>query len=160
MNMDENEVLVDMLRDLFGKEKHYYASKGQISFNCPYCDDGKNKGNLEINYKYGVYKCWVCAETHDTHGSIYKLIKKYGTPKLLKKYLLLKPEDDESLGKRVYKKVRLPKEFIPFKNASMGLKLTPYYKQAYNYIKSRNITDEMCDKFNRSEEHTSELQSH
>lgn len=148
-------LVLDILEDIFGEYKNHNDYRCQVSFDCPVCsydikglDNGDGKGNLEINYKYGVYKCWVCAETHDTHGSIYKLIKKFGTTKQLKKYQLLKPEDDESMGKRVYKKVRLPKEFIAFKDATMGMKLLPQYKQAYNYIKSRNITDDMCKKFN------------
>ena len=74
--LDDNEIIVDILKEIFGKEKRHYESKGQISLDCPICDDGKRKGNLEINYKYGVYKCWVCAESHETHGSIYKLINK------------------------------------------------------------------------------------
>ena len=111
-------------------------------------EKGDGKGNLEINYKYGVYKCWVCAESHETHGSIYKLIKKFGNPKQLKKYILLKPEEDEDGNKKEYKPVKLPKEFIPFKDASFGMKLTPGYKQAYNYIKSRNITDLMLQLYN------------
>jgi DNA primase len=111
-------------------------------------DQGDGKGNLEVNYKYGVYKCWVCAETHGTHGSIFKLIKKFGNPRQLKKYLLLKPEDDEDLSKRTYKPVKLPKEFVSFKDASFGMKLTPGYKQAYNYIKNRNITDLMLQIYN------------
>jgi hypothetical protein len=76
------------------------------------------------------------------------LIKKFGNPKQLKKYLLLKPEDDEEIANRSYKPVKLPKEFIPFKDASMGLKITPQYKQAYNYIKKRNITDLMLQIYN------------
>ena len=103
---------------------------------------------MEINYKYGVYKCWVCAESHETHGSIYKLIKKFGNPKQLKKYILLKPEEDEDGNKKEYKPVKLPKEFIPFKDASFGMKLTPGYKQALNYIKKRNITDLMLQLYN------------
>ena len=35
---DDNEILVDLLRDIFGKEKQHYDSKGQISHNCPNCD--------------------------------------------------------------------------------------------------------------------------
>jgi DNA primase len=54
-----------------------------------------------------------------------------------------KPEEDEEANKRTYKPVRLPKEFVAFKDASMGMKLTPQYKQAHNYIKQRNITDLM-----------------
>ena len=145
----------EILEDIFGDYKNHNDYKCQVSFDCPVCsydikglDHGDGKGNLEINYKYGVYKCWSCAESHDTHGSIYKLIKKYGTPKHLKNYELLRPEDTEEGVKRTYKKVRLPKEFISFKNISLGLKLTPYYKQAYNYIRSRNITDDMLNKYN------------
>jgi DNA primase len=147
--------IFEILEDIFGEYKNHNDYRCQVSFDCPVCshdikglDKGDGKGNLEVNYKYGVYKCWVCAETHDTHGSIYKLIKKFGNPKQLKKYLLLKPEEDEEGQKRVYKQVKLPKEFVPFKDASMGLKLTPYYKQALNYIKSRNITDLMVQMYN------------
>ncbi len=157
MNTQEVDysAVFDILEEMFGDYKNHNDYRCQVSFDCPVCsheikglEDGDGKGNLEINYKYGVYKCWVCAETHDTHGSIYKLIKKYGTPKQLKRYLLLKPEDNEDGNKRVYSKVRLPKEFVSFKNASFGMKLTPGYKQAYNYIKSRNITDLMLQMYN------------
>jgi DNA primase len=57
------------------------------------------------------------------------------------------PEEVDEV-KRIYKKVYLPKEFISFKDVSQGLKLTPQFKQAWNYIKKRNITDEMIEKFN------------
>lgn len=146
--------VIDILEDIFGDYKFHNDYRGQISFDCPVCsydikglEQGDGKGNLEINYKHNVYKCWVCAESHETHGSLFKLIKKYGTSKQLKKYQLLRPEDVDS-PKKVYKQVRLPKEFIPFKNVTLGLKLTPQYKQAINYIRSRNITDEMINRFN------------
>jgi len=156
--MIEQEVdysgVIDILEDIFGDYKFHNDYRGQISFDCPVCsydikglEQGDGKGNLEINYKHNVYKCWVCAESHETHGSLFKLIKKYGTSKQLKKYQLLRPEDVDS-PKKVYKQVRLPKEFIPFKNVTLGLKLTPQYKQAINYIRSRNITDEMINRFN------------
>ena len=152
--MEDNAMLVELLEGVFGKYKLHYPSKGQISFDCPVCsyeikglEHGDGKGNLEINYKHNVYKCWVCAESHETHGSLFRLIKKYGTSKQLKKYQLLRPEDDDA-PKRTYKQVRLPKEFIPFKSVTQGLRLTPQFKQAWNYIKSRNITDEMIERFN------------
>jgi DNA primase len=147
--------VVDILEDILGEHRLHNDYKGQISFDCPVCshdikglDDGDGKGNLEINYKRGVYKCWVCAETHDTYGSLYKLLKKYGNAKQLKKYLLLKPEDDAEQPKRTFIQVRLPKEFVSFKDASLGLKMTPQYKQAFNYIQKRNITDLMVQMYN------------
>ena len=143
--MVEQEVdysaVIEILEDILGDYKMHNDYKGQISFDCPVCsqeikglDHGDGKGNLEINYKYNVFKCWVCSESHETHGSIYKLIKKFGNPRQLKKYELLKPDETEDRANRVYKKVKLPKEFISFKDASAGLKMTPQYKQAYNYI--------------------------
>ncbi len=145
----------EILEDIFWDYKNHNDYRCQVSFDCPVCshdikslDHGDGKGNLEVNYKYGVYKCWVCAESHETHGSIYKLIKKFGNPKQLKKYILLKPEEDEDGNKKEYKPVKLPKEFIPFKDASFGMKLTPGYKQALNYIKKRNITDLMLQLYN------------
>jgi DNA primase len=157
--MVEHEIdysaVVDILEDILGEHRLHNDYKGQISFDCPVCshdikglDEGDGKGNLEINYKRGVFKCWVCAETHDTYGSLYKLLKKYGNAKQLKKYLLLKPEDDGEQPKRTFIQVRLPKEFVPFKDASLGLKMTPHYKQAFNYLQKRNITDLMIQMYN------------
>lgn len=157
--MKEPEVdysaVVDILEDVLGECHNHNDYSGQISFDCPVCsydlkglDHGDGKGNLEVNYRRNVYKCWVCSETHDTHGSLYWLIKKYGTTKQLKKYLLLKPDDDGIVKKKQYSEVIIPKEFIAFKDASFGLKLTPHYKRAYNYIKSRNITDLMLQIYN------------
>lgn len=151
----EYEPIIDILEDILGDYRAHNENKGQISFDCPVCsydikslERGDGKGNLEVNYKQEVFKCWVCAETHETHGSIYKLIKKFGNPKQLKKYELLRPEHDEEGTKRIYKRVRLPKEFVPFNKCTSGFKLTPHFKQAWNYIKKRNITDEMVNKYN------------
>lgn len=145
----------EILEDIFGEYKNHNDYRCQVSFDCPVCsyeikglENGDGKGNLEVNYKYGVFKCWVCAETHETHGSIFKLIKKFGTKKQLKNYELLKPENGGDTNKRVYNQIKLPTEFIAFKDASMGLKLTPEYKKAYNYIKKRNITDLMLQIYN------------
>jgi DNA primase len=147
--------VIEILEDILGDYKLHNDYKGQISFDCPVCsyeikglDVGDGKGNLEVNYKHNVYKCWSCSDTHDTHGSLYKLIKKYGTTKQLKKYQLLKPDDREDQPKKIYKKVKLPKEFIPFSNVSNGIKLLPQYKQAIGYIKKRNITNDMILKYN------------
>lgn len=148
--------VVDIIEDIFGDFKTHNDYKHQISVDCPVCsyeikgldDETDGKGNLEINYQYNVYKCWSCSETHGTHGSLYKLIKKFGNNKLLKKYLILRPDDNEDAPKKEFKQAKLPENFISFANATKGIKLTIQYKQAYNYIKSRKITDEMVNKFN------------
>lgn len=152
--MVEYEPIIEILCDILGDYKTHNTNSGQISFSCPVCsydikglDHLDGKGNLEVNYRDEVYKCWSCSETHDTHGHLHYLVRKYGSLKQLKRYELLMPETPGEKEKRIYKKVKLPKEYHSFKNASKGLKMTPIYKVAYNYLRDRNITDEMIDKF-------------
>jgi len=146
--------IIEILEDIFGDYRMHNDYKGQISFDCPVCshdikglDEGDGKGNLEVNYKRFVFKCWSCSETHDTHGSVYKLIKKYGNDKHLKRFELLKPEEFEVVIKPK-KELTLPKEFVPLNNVSDGMKLTHHYRQAMDYLKKRNINDKIIRKYN------------
>lgn len=151
----EYDVIVELLIDVLGEYKFHNDRSGQISFDCPVCsyeikelDHLDGKGNLEVNYIQGVYKCWACSETHGTHGSLHKLIRKYGNRRQLKKFELLMPDEEFEIKKKNYQKVKLPKDFIPFNKIENGLKLTHHYKYAINYLKKRNVTDEMINKFN------------
>lgn len=146
--------IMDILTDVFGDYAMHNDYRFQISFDCPVCsheikglDKGDGKGNLEINYKKNVYKCWSCGDTHNTHGSVYKLIKKYGNQKHLKRYELLVPEDSEVIVK-TRKEIKLPKEFIPLSNLSEAFKRTHFYKESITYLKGRNVTDDMIKKYN------------
>jgi len=156
--MTESEVdyapIAEILIDIFGDYKFHNEHSGQISFSCPVCsydikglDVLDGKGNLEVNYIQGVYKCWACSETHDTRGRLRYLVKKYASPRQFKKFELLIPDIPGEIEKKHYKRVRLPHEYVSFKDASAGLKITPIYKTAYNYLKKRNITDQMIEKF-------------
>ena len=94
-------------------------------------------------------------EFKTTNGDLFfhnidllQLVKKYGTPKQLKRYELLKPEDVEFVASFVKKEVKLPPEFVPLSMVSDGMKLTHHYKQAVAYLKKRNITDKIVRKFN------------
>lgn len=146
--------VVEILEEILGDCRNHNDYSGQMSFNCPTCsydikglDEGDGKYNLEVNYKEGVYKCWVCSDTHDTHGTLHKLIKTFGNKKQLRRFEILMPDTDGERVKKSYKKVRLPKEYIAFETASKGLRMTPQFKQAWNYIKKRNITDEQIKKY-------------
>lgn len=147
-------LILDILEDILGEPRLHNDYKGQISFDCPVCsyeikglDEGDGKGNLEVNYIYNVYKCWACGETNSTHGSLFWLIKKYGTKKHLTNYLLVRPEETPEF-KQKFIQVKLPKEFVSLKEVSAGLKLTHHFRQATNYLKSRNVTDEMISRYN------------
>ena len=141
--MDENDALVELLEDVLGDHGLHYPNRGQISFNCPVCDDGRNKHNLEVNYIDNVYKCWSCGDSEGTHGPLGRIFDKYGNKKQKKLYEVFKPE---TVVKREKKKktLRLPEGFTLFKDTST---VYPVRRQAMNYLKSRGITDEMIERF-------------
>ena len=141
--MEENEALVELLEEVLGDHGLHYPNRGQISFNCPVCDDGRNKHNLEVNYIDNVYKCWACGDSENTHGALGRIFDKYGNKKQKKLYNVLKPE---TVVKRERKKktLKLPESFTLFKDSSP---VYPVRRQAINYLKSRGITDEMIERF-------------
>lgn len=140
---DEKEIILELLHEILGDEKRHYESHGQITYNCKECDDGKNKGNLEVNYIKHVWKCWSCCDINDTYGSLHKLIDRYGTKKHKKIYKLLQPEVQD-VKQKAKPKIKLPQSFVLFKDSSS---VYPVRQQAYNYLKSRGITDEIIDKY-------------
>ena len=141
--MDENEALVELLEEVLGDHGLHYPNHGQISFNCPVCDDGRNKYNLEVNYINNVYKCWSCGDSEGTHGSLGKIFDKFGNRKQKKLFQVLKPETVVK-KERKKKSLKLPEGFTLFKDSSP---VYPVRRQAMNYLKSRGITDEMIEKY-------------
>jgi len=147
--------LVDVLTDIFGDSRNHNDQRGQITFDCPVCsheikglDEGDGKGNLEINYHMFVYKCWVCSETHHTHGFLTKLVHRHASPIQLRDFKLYMPDEFISKADIKYKPITLPKQFVSMDGASEGRRMTHQFKQAFNYLKSRNVTEEMIKKYN------------
>jgi len=148
--MEDSPLLIELLQDVLGEINSHYPNKGQISFDCPVCsydikglDTGDGKGNFEVNYHQGVYKCWACSETFNTHGSLNKLFLKWGNKRNKSTWELIGGDFIKKSEKK-YKKVRLPKEYISF---NKGNKLTIPYKEAYNYLRKRNISDKIINKY-------------
>jgi len=146
---EEVEVLVELLRDVLGHEKQHYESKGQISFDCPVCaaekglENGDGKGNLEINYSKHVYKCWSCGETLGTQGPLGRLFDKYATKSQKKVYNLIKPEELKQQDAKK-PKLKLPEGFTTFEDSNP--RFIPHI-EAYRYLQSRGITDEIIKKY-------------
>lgn len=147
---NEYDVILSLLRDILGKEKNHYDNKGQISFDCPVCSEdkgyekGDGKGNLEVNYFSHLFKCWACSETHGTQGPLGKLFDLFGNKKQKRIYNLVKPEElKEKYDKKVL--IKWPEGYVKFKDSN------PIYiphRDAYNYLISRGITDEIIEKYN------------
>jgi DNA primase len=136
---EEIEIVSELIEEVLGEPKKVYESRLQYSYNCPECDEGRGKGNLEVSLEKMVWHCWSCGIS----GPLGKLFDDYGTKKQKKTYLLIKPEEVEV---KEYKKnkIRLPEGYTKINEASP---IYPPHKEAFNYLKSRGITDEMCERY-------------
>jgi hypothetical protein len=144
--------VTNVLSNFLGEIRKHNKDKSQISFDCPACaadkglSCGDGKGNLEINYKHNLFKCWVCYDYNRMQGSLEKLVKNYGNNHDYKNYKLLKVENDfeiDEVKPRV--KLYLPYGFKLLKNSSekdLG------YEEAINYLKKRNIDEKLIEKYN------------
>jgi DNA primase len=144
-------LVVDILKSFLGEPRKHNEDTGQVAFDCPACSDekgmadGDGKGNLEINYNRGMFKCWSCGETHHMHGPVIKLLKKYATPKNIRDYLLVKPDTDLITNRDKPKVIlTLPEGY---KKLSECTEKDFKYPQAMAYLRERGITDEIIEEY-------------
>ena len=155
MGQIESNLLFDIIVEILGQPRKENRTKMQFAFDCPVCSaekdmpEGDGKGNFELSLNKNAYHCWSCGSTHNTHGSIGKLVKKFGRKehrdKLKKLGIVL---DEVKTTKKVIQEIReihLPEEFIPFEGTNPN---SLPYKEAWNYLtKERNLTPETIFKF-------------
>lgn len=145
-------LLLSILESFLGPHRKYNEDTGQAAFDCPECSmangmpEGDGKGNLEINYDLGVFKCWVCHETNHMHGPVMKLLKKYAPAKAIRDYILVKPDADVVYSKE-YKDVicTLPEGY---KKLSECTDKDYKSSQAKAYLYDRGITDDIISEYN------------
>jgi len=143
-----SELVVSILEEFLGDPKKHNHAKSQIAFDCPACgDDGEGKGNLEVNYDRGVFKCWACWQTNRMSGRIPWLMKRFARPQHLKEYLIIKPEflEEEDPDKAPVI-VKAPKEFKPL-TINYGEYDRPF-KEAMDYLKGRRVNQAIINRFN------------
>lgn len=152
--------LIDILSSFLGDYKQ--TSDVQLQFNCPQCaldkgvtSDGKH--NLEVNLAINKFNCWSCGEVNNTHGSIFKLISKYGSPALVDEY---KKELLTLKSSNLYKLPILDKitnsEDLYFLSNDLSLPfgftkikdIERIPKRISEYLKSRNITNDIINEYN------------
>lgn len=147
--------LITLFEEFLGEPRKHYESKCQISFDCPVCSDDKGvefdgKGNLEINYGSGVYKCWACGETDGTKGRLYHLFKDHASNETLRKFIKGKYQfdsdyydDDDDENEKPKDLIKLPEHF----HYLAGKQGNPIFVSAFNYLYSRGITNKMIEDY-------------
>ena len=140
---DDKEILLEILHEILGDPEKVYDSKLQYGYNCPECGLEERKGNLEVSLEKHLFHCWACGDINGTHGTLGKLIDKYGNKKQKKIYNLLQPEEQKPKEKQK-NKLKLPEGYTQFKDSSL---VYPIRRQAYNYLIKRGITDNIIEKY-------------
>ena len=144
-----NEFIIDILDEILGERMKSNEGKQQVSYDCPVCSEdikglnsGDGKGNFEVNYRLGVYKCWSCSETHGAHGSLRKLMNIYATKRIKERYFSLVDGSDFEYSEAniITEKIELPKEYTPLSN---NTKEDYQTIKVMRYLKSRAITQDI-----------------
>jgi len=137
-----NELLVNLVNTVLGTSKR--TARGNQAYHCPFCNHHKPK--LEINFTenkkgHNPWHCWVCGKKGKTIKGLFKLLKA-PSDKFIELGKLVKTgsEVEEVIVQNV---VELPKEFKQILN-NPDLKA----KQAHNYLRKRNVTDDDIIKYN------------
>ena len=137
-----NELLVNLVNTVLGTSKR--TARGNQAYHCPFCNHHKPK--LEVNFTenkkgHNPWHCWVCGKKGKTIKGLFKLLKAPSDKFIeLSKLVKTGSEVEEVIVQNV---VELPKEFKQILN-NPDLKA----KQAYNYLKNRNVTDDDIIKYN------------
>ena len=148
----ENNPIYNIIVNVLGNPKKYNETQQQGQWDCIHTcltennDIPDGKGNLEISFSKGVFKCWKC----EWSGYLRKLIKRYGSKLDLKQYdsLIDYTNDNNGQDKKLIKQEQLylPQELILFKDVINKKDLS--YKEAYNYLISRGLNDEIINEYN------------
>lgn len=140
--------VVELLESFLGTTRGHNSTSGQMQFDCPRCSEeqgmpqGNGKGNLEVNYNKGWYHCWSCGESHRMKGRLPYLIKRWGNAKILKDFLLVKPEFVDKTEHGETQVMKLPDGF----KALHGCNPQQFkYGEAMAYLKGRRIGPDIIE---------------
>lgn len=154
--------MYNILTSFLGESKSGLDETYQLQFLCPNCvknkgREGRTKFNLEVSLSKNIFNCWSCSnEGEDMHGTVFKLIRKFGNKGLLDDYkeclrsiknnklyelsVDLKEfttiNDEDSL----FDEMTLPEGYMHLSGSSQC-------SEAVNYLLKRGIGSDIIDKF-------------
>lgn len=160
---DEVKKIYDILAEILGESKTgYFDGEYQYEFPCPCCVEKYGsqeiaKMNLSVSISKQKFQCWKCSsEGGNMHGSILKLIRRYGNEDLFRQYMdairsiresrlyKLGFNDDEFViddTDGVIGDVRLPDTFQEIRRDR------PNSKSALRYLFDRGVTWDIIERF-------------
>ena len=159
---EEVKRIKSILDSILGPPKQELDDSLQLEYPCPCCIDkygqsDASKYNLSVSLLDMVHNCWKCsAEGESTHGSVLKLIKRYGSQTMVDDFrsLILSIREsplyriDMHSGRQIIntscidiQKIALPNSYTPFVE---GEKCN---RTALDYLSKRGIGWDIISKF-------------
>lgn len=138
-----NPGLISLLSEILGFPKSSSKGKADLEFNCPYCDEGKNKFNLFIKLDSMIFHCWACG----FKGKVHRLLNKFGSDRQREEFKLISPDNVRPVQKQKEEK---PQEIISlssFRSLKYKWPNSLNYIAAIKYLKQRNIDQELIERW-------------
>lgn len=156
------EKIIELLVSFLGE---YSKQCGEwYSFNCPCCAEENfgepdNKYNLEVKIDAGIkgcggFHCWKCGDISGTKGTLVTLFKRFANSETYNKFKEAVKEyrassyyiidADNTLNNDItdVEYISLPEGFKPLNTKDKDS------EEAYQYLKSRGITDDIIQRYN------------
>ena len=71
--MEKFKDIVSLISEFLNFPRNYNHNSTEVEWNCPHCDNGRNKFNLAVNIENNVFHCWACGYK----GKILRLFYDY-----------------------------------------------------------------------------------
>lgn len=143
-----NKTIVDILSEMFGFPRKYTHGQVDVPFNCPRCDAGGNKYNLEVSVEKGVFHCWACGYK----GRLLKLFKDHASERqwaILRQLPIFRESTgDLKLTKGPGPKAPQQRETLgSFRTLTVDWNDSIHYFAAKQYLKDRGIDERIIKKW-------------
>ena len=148
MEEQNKDIVLSILKRIFGNPKSDYTNQVQYEFNCPskICKNDRNKFNLNFNYNKVAFHCFKCGY----HGAIHSVVFDYGKEEDVKRINLLYPKSEHKIFKKsVLENIEststceLPADYRPLTD----IYDSKYYRMAIKYLEKRKVSKETIKKY-------------
>ena len=134
-----NNTIVNLLSEMLGFPRKYSSGQADVPFNCPRCDAGHNKYNLEVNLSKLVFNCWSCAY----RGKLTKLFVDHASSRQWDVLNSLSLSRSEQVKPASVEQISIGSH----RSLTVEWNDSLHYRAAITYIKRRGITDTMIRKW-------------
>lgn len=130
---------MNLLAEIFGLPRKYDQGIVEVEYNCPRCDNDRNKFNMVVNTDNHVFHCWACGYK----GTVDRLFWDHGNERHRHQWNDFKGKSTNTKDSKEDGALIL----TGFRSLRFEWKDSLVYKAARRKLKERKITKELIDKW-------------